>query len=151
MDITLTNQSSVRMPRKYLENSLNVFCKILNKKSLHPNLNDKELSLVFLDPKEAKKINNKYRNKNYPTDVLSFTGFEPSLGELVMCPQVLQLQAEEQNNSFREEVLYMVIHGVLHLLGYDHETNKADEEVMFTLQDELFQKTLLKLSKLTKK
>lgn len=145
MTFHFVNNSSMKMPKTYLHQSLNIFFKLLIK-SLPQGLSSfQEISLVFLDPKLAKNLNKQYRNKNYPTDVLSFAGMEPSLGELVMCPQVLAAQAQEQKHSFRQETLYMAIHGTLHLLGYDHEKNKLKAKEMFALQEEMFTKTLRKL------
>lgn len=133
------------MPKTYLFKSLKIFFKLLVKRLPKHFSSFQEISLVFLDPQPAKKLNKQYRNKDYPTDILSFVGTEPSLGELVMCPQVLMAQALEQKHSFRQETLYMVIHGTLHLLGFDHEKNQAKAKEMFALQEELFTKTLRKL------
>lgn len=102
----------------------------------------KELSLVFLKEPEAKRLNWQYRGKDYATDVLSFTSDDPeSIGELVFCDVVLRKQATEKNHSFEREVGYLVVHGVLHLMGFDHEdikTPPAESERMFKLQEEIF-------------
>jgi probable rRNA maturation factor len=99
----------------------------------------RELVIVFLDPIPAKKLNKTYRQKNYATDILSFEGATPQdLGELVICPQVLQKQAKEHDLSFKAELAYMLIHGVLHLLGYDHERSATEAKKMFAIQDQLF-------------
>ncbi|MCB0391254.1 MAG: rRNA maturation RNase YbeY [Bdellovibrionales bacterium] len=145
MKIEFINNSSVSIPKKYLQQSLKIFLKLLVKKRKDIDFKNLELSLVFLDPLAAKKINKKYRNKNYATDVLSFTSMPPALGELIMCPQVLKEQAKEQKHSFRTEVLYMTIHGILHLLGYEHENDAQKAKEMLSLQEELFTKTLQKL------
>ena len=105
----------------------------------------KELVLVFLDIKQMKKINSKFRSKNKPTDVLSFSSHDPqSLGELLFCLDVLKKQAKQQNHTLEAEFTYMFIHGVLHLLGYDHEFSKHEEKLMFSLQDKIFQRLNLK-------
>ena len=102
-------------------------------------MKNKELILVFLDTKTAKKLNQQFRGRDYATDVLSFDPIDPqSLGELVICPQVLKKQAKEHGISFELELGYMVLHGVLHLLGFDHEENEQQAEEMFKLQDEIF-------------
>lgn len=104
----------------------------------------RELSVVFLDSKEAKKTNKQFRGKDYATDVLSFESLSPDhFGDLVLCPQVLQKQAQEHGLKYQEELGYMLLHGILHLLGYDHETSPQEAEVMFQIQDATFQ-TLLK-------
>ena len=100
----------------------------------------KEVTCVFLSSKEMKKINFQFRHKNYPTDVLSFNSDDPnSLGELLFCSDVLKSQAKDQGHSFELEFYYMLIHGLLHLLGYDHELSKKEEKLMFSLQDQCFQ------------
>jgi probable rRNA maturation factor len=110
--------------------------KIRNKKELSRK---KEISLVFLNKKEMKKINLQFRTKNKATDVLSFSSEDPdSLGELLFCVEVLKMQAKQQGHSFEQEFLYMLIHGLLHLLGYDHELSKKEEKLMFRLQDQCF-------------
>lgn len=114
--------------------------KVRNQKQLKA----KTITLVFLDPKEMKQINKQFRGKNKPTDVLSFASMEEgSLGELLFCLDVLKKQAKEQKHSLEIEFLYMLIHGVLHLLGYDHELSKKEEKLMFKIQDELFDKLTL--------
>jgi len=129
---TLINQSEIAMPRKWIQ-EVDVFLRRELK------LGRKELTIVFLDPKPAKKLNKTYRKKDYPTDILSFLSDTPDeLGELVICPQVLVKQAKEHDLSFKAELSYMLIHGVLHLLGYDHEKSKSEAKKMFDIQDQLF-------------
>jgi probable rRNA maturation factor len=101
-----------------------------------------DLSVVFVTEVTSKRLNRIFRKKNYPTDVLSFSTAENGvgLGEIVVCPKVLQRQARDQGHSYRKELDYMVIHGFLHLIGYDHEKNKREELKMMTLQDKLFKK-----------
>lgn len=100
----------------------------------------KELTIVYLSVKEMQKINKQFRNKNKPTDILSFESHDPrSLGELLLCFEVLKKQAQNQKHSIKCEVAYMLIHGILHLLGYDHELSLKDEKLMFRLQDTCFE------------
>lgn len=110
--------------------------KLRNKKLLSSK---SELTLVFLNKVEMRKINFQFRKKNKPTDVLSFeSADENSLGELLFCIDVLKLQAKQQKHSLEQELLYMLVHGLLHLLGYDHEISKNEENLMFRLQDQCF-------------
>jgi probable rRNA maturation factor len=101
---------------------------------------NEQVTLVFLQSKEMKKINFHYRGKNKATDVLSFSGESRfgELGELLFCVPVLRRQAKEQKHSFEVELVYLWIHGLLHLLGYDHELSKKEENLMFRIQDEVF-------------
>lgn len=97
------------------------------------------ISLVFVSTKEMKQLNKTYRGKNRATDVLSFAPTEPgSLGELVFSLSVLQSQAEEHGLSLNMELGYMVLHGVLHLLGLDHERSVSEAKRMFRIQDKVF-------------
>lgn len=87
-----------------------------------------------------------FRKKNYATDILSFAGdLEDSLGELVLCSQVLQKQAKEHKLTFNEELGYMLTHGVLHLMGFDHEKSKKEAKIMHDIQDLIFDKLCKKL------
>ena len=89
-----------------------------------------EISLTLVEPEEIKSLNAEYRNVDSVTDVLSFPQFEdkeqmPSegelcLGDVVICVERAQQQAEEYGHSFEREMVYLLVHSLLHLLGYDH-------------------------------
>ena len=112
---------------------------LLSKEGFLKSLNNKTLTLVFLDQKEAKNLNQQFRGKNYATDVLSFSSMDPnSLGELILCWPVLKKQAKEHGLSQKLELTYMVLHGLLHLLGFDHEEDEMRAKEMFELQDAIF-------------
>lgn len=101
------------------------------------------LCVAFVDRKSARELNRKFRRRDYATDVLSFEPLEPGdLGELVICPEVISKQSREHGLLVREELGYMVLHGFLHLLGYDHEKNAREEKRMFELQDRVFAELL---------
>lgn len=136
--LNLINQSEIRMPRQWIESCFQFISQELK-------LKNQELTVVFMDPAPAKKINKTYRQRNYATDVLSFESENPGeLGELLICPQVIEKQAQEHELSFKAELAYMLIHGVLHLLGYDHEKSAKDAAKMFKIQDQLFDRLLSK-------
>lgn len=138
IELNLINQSKKPLPRAFLKAWVADVERALRARRVKlPRA--AELSIVFMDPGPAKALNLEYRGRAYATDVLSFQNEEP-LGDLVLCPQVLERQAREHELSFREELGYMVIHGMLHLLGFDHETNERDAKKMFTLQDAIFEK-----------
>lgn len=111
---------------------------IASKKSQNPEIED--LSIVFVTPKESRKLNLKFRGRGYPTDVLSFPVKEAKmgLGELVLCPEVLKRQAKEHDQSYKDELLLMLIHGFLHLVGYDHEKSLKEERRMMKIQEKIF-------------
>jgi probable rRNA maturation factor len=143
MKLQLINQSDVRMPKSFIEDWLvSVEAELLKKKIKSRELK-KELVVVFMDTKPARKLNQQYRKRDYATDVLSFQAVdEGALGDLVLCPQVLKRQAKEHSLSFQAELGYMLLHGVLHLLGYDHEENPKDAKKMFELQDQVFERLM---------
>lgn len=150
MQVSLINQSEISLPRKFTIQILEFLEKELRSEA--PHLRMAELTVVFLKSGPAKKLNKTFRGRDYATDILSFSsGVKPRkltaehffpFGELVLCPQVLKKQAKEHGLSFKAEFAYMLIHGVLHLLGYDHEgegaSAKRKARVMFAVQDQLF-------------
>jgi probable rRNA maturation factor len=85
-----------------------------------------ELTVRIVDNDESQQLNHQYRNKNKPTNVLSFPFQNPPgitlplLGDLVVCKNVVESEALEQNKTLTEHWAHMLIHGTLHLLGYDH-------------------------------
>jgi probable rRNA maturation factor len=86
------------------------------------------LSIALVGQAEMKRLNKEYRRKDRTTDVLSFR-YDDS-GEIVICPAEVRKNAEESNSTFDRELAKVLIHGILHLLGYDHEKNKAKTEKM---------------------
>ena len=98
-----------------------------------------ELTVVFAGAMVSRKLNFKYRSRDYATDVLSFASSEESsLGDLVFCVPVLQRQARDHQLTMQSEFIYLLIHGILHLLGYDHEKNDSQAQAMYSLQDRIF-------------
>ncbi|MBY5921900.1 rRNA maturation RNase YbeY [Ferrimonas balearica] len=95
---------------------------------------DAELTIRITDEAESQQLNRDYRGKDKPTNVLSFP-FEappgidlPLLGDLVICAAVVAREAEEQHKAPMDHWAHMVIHGCLHLIGYDHiEDDEAEE------------------------
>ena len=85
-----------------------------------------ELTVRIVDGDESQQLNNDYRGKDKPTNVLSFPFQNPPgitlplLGDLVICKQVVEQEAIEQNKQLKAHWAHMLIHGTLHLLGYDH-------------------------------
>lgn len=76
-----------------------------------------ELSIVLVGEGEIKNLNKKYRNIDRPTDVLSFG---EGVNEIVICPEIVEENAKMHNTSFEKEMVRMLIHSVLHILGHDH-------------------------------
>ncbi len=109
-----------------------------------------EVSISFVDNDEIQEINKTYRDKDQPTDVISFAledEFEGEveiigvelprvLGDIIISVDMAKVQAEEYNHSFKRELGFLAVHGFLHLLGYDH-MNEADEAKMKQRQEEV--------------
>lgn len=99
----------------------------------------KELTIRVVDEAESQELNGTYRGKEKPTNVLSFPFEAPEhvelslLGDLVICAPVVEREASEQKKSLEAHWAHMVVHGVLHLQGYDH-VNDTDAEVMEGLE-----------------
>lgn len=125
-----------------------------------------EVSISFVTNDEIKEINNEFRNKNSATDVLSFPMIEyeankffkdlskeeleeskdivtgkVNLGDIVISLETIRRQAKDFNNSFEKELCLMVIHSMLHLMGYDHMIKK-EEKVMFGKQDKILERVI---------
>ena len=119
--------------------------KVLNATLKHEKINNAVFSVIFVDRDTIHKINKEYRGIDRETDVISFA-FEDTgklvynnvrlLGEIYICIPKMIDQAKEYGHSEKRELSFLSVHGLLHLLGYDHMT-KEDEEVMFSLQEEI--------------
>jgi len=103
-----------------------------------------ELTIRLVESSESQQLNHTYRGKDKPTNVLSFP-FEapaeidlPLLGDLIICVDVVEKEAQEQNKSLEAHWAHMVIHGCLHLLGYDHIIDEEAEE-MESLETQLLE------------
>ena len=102
--------------------------------AVQPQSDEVEMTVRIVDEAESHELNLNYRGKDRPTNVLSFP-FEcpdevelPLLGDLVICRQVVEREAQEQEKPLMAHWAHMVVHGSLHLLGYDHiEDNEAEE------------------------
>ncbi len=83
-----------------------------------------ELTIRVVGAAESRRLNRTWRGKDKPTNVLSFAADAPVLGDLAICAPVVAREAREQGKSPAAHWAHMVVHGVLHLLGYDHENDR---------------------------
>ncbi|WP_017217946.1 rRNA maturation RNase YbeY [Pseudoalteromonas sp. NJ631] len=101
-----------------------------------------ELTIRIAEEHESQELNSQYRGKDKPTNVLSFPfdappGIElPLIGDLIICPQVVYQESIEQEKTFHDHFAHMVIHGCLHLLGFDH-INEQDAVEMETIEKQI--------------
>jgi probable rRNA maturation factor len=106
---------------------------------------DTELSIRIVDESEGKTLNETYRGASGPTNVLSFPFDEktpepiPLIGDIVICAPVVAREAQEQNKALNAHWAHMIIHGVLHLLGYDHQID-TEAAIMEALETEIMHK-----------
>lgn len=85
-----------------------------------------ELSIAFVDDEAMRELNRKFRRKNKTTDVLTFPGDGPLLGEIVISVDQARRQSADEKHSLATEVRYLILHGILHALGYDHEKDNGE-------------------------
>jgi len=105
------------------------------------------ISVAVIGNSQMKSLNLKYRKKAATTDVLSFPGTHLTnafaaieLGDVVICLPKARQQAIDYGEPLSRELERLAVHGVLHLLGFDHEKNKREEKKMFSLQDRILRK-----------
>lgn len=108
--------------------------------------NRAEISVTFLKSDKIQKLNLEYRGKDKSTDVLSFPMYESpddfpdegelQLGDVVINKEQAQVQAEEYGHTYKREMVYLFVHSMLHLLGYDHE-DKEDKKIMRKREEEI--------------
>jgi probable rRNA maturation factor len=141
--LVIVNRSGRSVPKAFLQEWVALVAKQASAKIEASRFDGRELTIAFVTKAEIKRLNKTYRGIDKPTDVLSFEPIdEGALGELAISPEVISKQAREHGLLVREELGYMVLHGILHLLGYDHETHERDAKKMFTLQDAIFDSIL---------
>ena len=143
MFLSISNETS------YNIDEFNIIYKNLLKKTLNIlKKNDNVImSVTFVNKKEIQRINKEYRNIDRATDVISFAFLDDKseqifgdlpldLGEIYICYEVAQENAINYGNTLKRELSFLFVHGLLHLLGYDH-MKKEDEVIMFGLQDQI--------------
>jgi probable rRNA maturation factor len=102
---------------------------------------DAEIALRLVDAEEGRSLNRTYRGKDYATNVLTFPLMQAPrlLGDIVLCAPVVEKEAAEQGIPLESHYAHLTVHGVLHLQGYDHESD-ADAGVMETLESQIVMK-----------
>lgn len=145
MPVELTNESGVEVAEEQLHDVVSFG---MAQMRVHP---DAELAIVLVDEGAMEQLHLQWMGEPGPTDVLSFpmdelrpgrdgeTSAEGILGDIVLCPTVAATQAEAAGHSVMAELSMLSIHGLLHLLGYDHAEPEEEKE-MFGLQADILQK-----------
>ena len=122
--VEINNLTRYKIDRKFLEKVVNIFLQQERKKI--------ELSVTIVSEKRIKELNEKYRKKQGPTDILSFR--YDSSGEIIICYKVVKENTKIFNTKTQEELARVLIHGLLHIFGYDHEKSKKEAKRMETKQ-----------------
>jgi probable rRNA maturation factor len=134
------NQKKIKIDKRKIRSSIRILFK-------HLDCTDKEISLSFVDDEKIRLLNKQYRDKDKPTDVLSFSLQEGEfsninpliLGDIVISVDTAAVDASKSSLSFEQEIDLLIIHGLLHLLGYNHEnTTKEERKKMQKKEKELF-------------
>lgn len=137
MKLLLLNQSRDKVSPAWVKRWVKALGRELAKRR-HRSAPKRELVVVFVNSGEMRRMNRQYRGKDYATDVLSFDSAEEGvMGEIILCMPTIRAQSKRTGLSARGELGYMLVHGVLHLLGYDHG-KRADKLKMFAMQDEIY-------------
>lgn len=140
MRLEILNRSGQRLPHMALTLHVRRLRRLLQKEDPKLLAEDKDLLIVFVTTAEMKSLNAGFRKKDYATDILSFESEEPTgLGELVVCLDVLREQAHRHKHPLVDEAVYLLLHGILHLLGFNHEAGGRQAKTMYALQDRVFE------------
>ena len=138
MEDFIFNTTDEEIDTKEVSDVLNFACK-------HLKIENPLLNVVIVDNEKIREINREYRNKDAVTDVISFAFEEVNdveyenvrfLGEIYISYERCKEQASEFGHTVRREFCYLAVHGLLHLLGYDHMT-ESDKKVMRALEEEI--------------
>ena len=146
--IEINDVTNNNINKKYLKNVAETVLK-------EEGAKESNLSIAFVGKDKIKELNKKYRQKDEATDILSFgsilknkpfyffaeqRNFYDRLEEIIICPEIVKKNARQYNSTFKEELIRVLIHGILHLLGYDHEKSKKMAEEMRKKENYYFSK-----------
>ena len=138
MEDYIFNTTNEEIDTKDIDNVIKFACK-------HLNIENPLLNIIIVDNEKIREINKEYRNKDAVTDVISFAFEEIEdvkyedfrfLGEIYISYERCKEQAQDYGHSVKREFCYLAVHGLLHLLGYDH-IKEEDKKVMRALEEEI--------------
>ena len=137
-EITITNETD-----EYVDETL--LNKVADYAMMSEDVHNGVVNIIIVDNKRIREINKEYRKIDKETDVISFALEDDDtfielpirvLGDIYISIDRVKLQAKDYGHSEKREICFLVVHGILHLLGYDH-MNTSDEKVMFSKQDKI--------------
>lgn len=109
-------------------------------------IDNSEITVIFTNNEQIRRINREYRERDYETDVISFAYMDDPfpgeendsyLGDIYISTEKAAAQAVEFGSGFEQEIDRLLIHAILHLMGYDHEKSEKEAELMFDLEDSI--------------
>ena len=127
MDLIISQNKNYLISNNLIEKLNSVFLMICDEEKL----SDCSINLKILDDKEMKDLNNRFTKKNLSTDVLSFTNEDISkeitgnLGDIAINYEYVERESKEFNKTFDNHMIHMLIHGIYHILGFDHQNDKT--------------------------
>ena len=145
--ILIHNKQSIIIDQNELQKDTQ---EILN----HLGYSDFDIGIKLVDEQEMQQYNKKFRNKDKPTDILSFPFYpdlqagqkiegqsedQKNLGDIILCPEFIKKDLERWNQSFEQRMKVLLVHGICHLLGYDHIKDE-DYRVMEKKEKEILEK-----------
>lgn len=101
----------------------------------------RKIKVIFVSPNESEELNLKYRKINKPTNVLSFK-YDLNYGEILLCPEVIKREAKKLENSYKYQMTWMILHGMMHLGGMHHEKSEALAKKAERLENKILKKVL---------
>ena len=144
MKVEIINNSENKVANSELVHYIQAVYDELKKRNIQPELLEKKLTVAFVDEEKIQRLNKTFRKKDSITDILSFFPVEEnSLGELALCLSVVY-KTKSGEYSDEEWLYYFILHGILHLLGFEHESGEREAQKMYCLQDTIFEKLILK-------
>jgi len=145
-NIEIFTEGNISLPYRDLTESF--FSTITVNTLIQTDTDNISVNLILTDNEYIKTINNEYRGKDEPTDVISFAYRDnpfpiidnpmEELGDIYMSLEKAADQAVEYETTLTDELKRLIIHGILHLLGYDHEKSEDDEKRMISLEEKIF-------------
>ena len=132
--LNIINKTRSKIDLHVVNKAANVFLKTYKKEKL-------ELSIVFVGDRIIKKLNKNYRGKDKVTDILSFEGDDLEFGEIIISFQQIKRQSKLYSKNINEELIFILVHGLLHLSGYNDDTEN-ERKNMIRLGNEFIKKYL---------
>ncbi|MCE2927693.1 MAG: rRNA maturation RNase YbeY [Rickettsiales bacterium] len=127
--MTLSN-IHVQLQHIFWKTALKPYCKTVRAAAAAAlGKQNAQLTIVLADDAFVQSLNHEFRGKNKPTNVLSFSGDDDYLGDVILAFETIKREALDQKKTFRDHTAHLIVHGVLHLLGHDHDHEKKAEKM----------------------